>query len=207
MRIAALTFYENDDVFMPVWERYYTPQVDTVHKVKWHTPDFDPTRIAKYLVDVAKELLRDHDALIYADLDEFIVPDPDKYTGLREYVELMTTDVAYTKGYDVLHTGKPLDLSKPILAQRELMSFSEYYCKPLIIKHPVPWAPGLHHFTGTIVAYKADNDLMLFHMALADKDIAISRSQNRAKLSQEALLEKLDRKNKEPIPIKYLTSI
>ena len=143
MKIAAFTFVQDDDPFIPVWERYYTPQFDTVDRVKYnHAGKFDPGTALSQVITMFTKLLDGHDVVLFSDLDEMIVPNPNKYSGLRDYIEQRSPfDYIQTFGFDVIHAPgeDALDFSAPILPQRTKMIQNGLYSKPLITTRVLSW--------------------------------------------------------------------
>ena len=88
---------------------------------------FNSTRMA-VVGNLGRSLLQLYDVVLFCDTDEFIVPDPDQYAGLREYVEARSGDglnAVGSLGFNVVHdvgSEPPLDLDKPLLGQRRLRS-------------------------------------------------------------------------------------
>lgn len=194
MRIAALTSFVDDDVFIPIWERYYAPLFDYTEKIQLH--DFGTQNNNSIVRQRISEVIRDYDVLMYCDLDELIIPDPLKYANLREYIERRFADKelpnVVTSGHDVIHTKglPPLDFSKPILPQRERMRKNDFYTKPLITRIMLKWCDGFHVCNTRI---PPDPELVLFHLQLADRQTAATRLRKRRTLTEEQLDMKLYR--------------
>jgi hypothetical protein len=186
----------NEAVFLPIWARYYAsalgvrnltvldhgsddgsldrlpPGIGVVTLPR--TPLDENTR-ASAVNAFAATLRPYYDVVIYTDCDEIIVPDPDRYPGgLSEYCERCPALVAPI-GLDVIHAfdrEEPLDLHRPILRQRRFCRFESMECKPLITKRPVSWSPGFHFADQP---WHVAHDAYLFHLKVADRDIALRR--------------------------------
>jgi hypothetical protein len=61
----------------------------------------------------------------------------------------------------------PLDLTRPLLGQRQLAKFLPLMCKPAIKWVPGHWSAGTH---GVRTPYRVDPDLWMFHMKFGDRD-------------------------------------
>lgn len=121
------------------------------------------------------ELLEEYEYVISVDADEFIIPNPDKYRDLKEYVEKMKADnmdIVRCSGYEVLHQRKlepVLDWNIPLLKQRKYWIKLDSYNKPLISSRQVWWAQG-RHFEDHLRYDPADEDLVLCHLHRIDYD-------------------------------------
>ncbi len=130
---------------------------------------------------VAGGLLACYDVVIYTDTDEFLIPDPDRYDGLPDYLTRNEEPVIAPVAINVLHDAKrepPLDPSRPLLQQRRYVKFSPGMCKPLIKRAPADWSAGFH---GIDAPFRPHLDLLLAHLKFADID-ALART---AELRQE----------------------
>ena len=112
------------------------------------------------------------DAVIFADADEFIVPDPTRYDGLRDYAAANSQRRAVgVTCLNVIHhlaSEKPLDLAQPVLGQRQMAKFLPLFCKPSLKFVDNPWAASSHGIRG--VDFEIDPDLVMFHLKFADRD-------------------------------------
>ena len=123
MRIAALTYVYNESVNLPVWRRYYGQQLgehnlflidrgsddgstdslgDVTHIRLPRTP-FDDTKKVMCLSSFQAGLLSHYDAVVCGDCDEIVVPDPEKYAGLSDYISRMEGEYATCAGVDIVH--------------------------------------------------------------------------------------------------------
>ena len=112
--------------WFPIWKKYYEGQFDEQLIIKRTDKDIyeDHDKTATFNATLPI-LLKTYDWVMIADIDEIIVPDPDKYENLRDYMEKQTASSVRCKGYDVIEMSddKPLDLSKKITGQRT-------HCRP-----------------------------------------------------------------------------
>lgn len=195
LRIGALTFCRDEGRMLPLWLRYYGGQLgtenlyvvddnsedgstddlpcDVLHIPPIRGGKFNSTRM-NILGHLGRALMELYDVLVFCDTDEFIVPDPDRWGSLREYVEARSEDPEITGvaslGFNVVHNvgaEPPLDLGQPLLGQRRLAKFLPLMCKPAIKWVPAHWSAGTH---GLRAPYTVDPDLWMFHMKFGDRD-------------------------------------
>lgn len=119
----------------------------------------------------ARGLLSTYQTVIFTDVDEFLVPDPAKYEGLRHYLDVHgDADVRAALAVNVLHdqaSEGPLDRSRPVLSQRRFVKWVPGMCKPLVKRIPAPWMPGFH---GIKAPFAIDTDLLLIHLKYYDAE-------------------------------------
>lgn len=206
------TVFEEEELF-PHWISYYSKHFDdvfvSVHrgndssfvnlKGSWkfslivdgidefgrNVGDWEKTNI--YVRNVQKELLKRYYWVLYAHADEFIVPNPDKYSSIRDYIYLLDKPFTYCTGYEPIHVdGEPsIDWSKPLLEQRKFMYKENEYNKPLLSRVPLDWMNGFHRINDLDDLEKlADPDLYLFHLQKIDVDMFNRRSTFRPPFSR-----------------------
>ncbi len=194
LRIAAITFCRDEGRMLPLWVKYYGEQlgVENLYVVDDNSEDgstddlpcdvlhippirggkFNSTRMAM-VGNLGRSLLQLYDVVMFCDTDEFIVPDPDRWAGLRAYVEAKSEEglnAVGSLGFNVVHNvdaEPPLDLTQPLLGQRQLAKFLPLMCKPAIKWVPGHWSAGTH---GVRTPYAVDPDLWMFHMKFGDRD-------------------------------------
>lgn len=195
MKIATVTCVYNESIFLERWLGYYSQFADTVHVVDNFTDDgsvekakekfkFDtsPLEASHYDIGIwqvitnrfkkiTKGLLGSHDCVIVADVDEFILPDPKKYTGLRDYINKMKQDYARCSAWNIVQVEgeKSIDWERPLLKQRQYWKENVGLCKPLITKVPLDWVPGQHRIRG--ITRTPDPDLILAHLRDIDTQL------------------------------------
>ena len=194
VRIAALTFCRDEGAMLPLWVQFYGDQFGTenLYVVDDNSEDgstddlpcdvlrippirggkFESTRMG-FIAGLSRSLLELYDAVVFCDADEFHVPDPDRYSGLRDFIEQQDPDVRAigALGLNVVHAAgveEPLDLSQPLLGQRQLAKFLPLMCKPAIKFVPAPWYAASH---GIRAPYAVDPDLWMFHLKFADREL------------------------------------
>jgi hypothetical protein len=118
---------------------------------------------------IAEGFLTFYDVVIFTDVDEFLVPDPAKYSGLVDYLAANPEpDVVAPLGVNVLHNPaveSELNDTEPILRQRTFVKFAPGMCKPLIKRASVNWSTAFH---GVTVPFSIDPDLLLIHLKYYD---------------------------------------
>lgn len=131
---------------------------------------FEPSRMG-LLSGLAAGLLEAYDAVVFADVDEFIVADPDRHESLRHFVAARPDRQAVgVMGLNVVHdlAREPqLRDDEPILGQRRLAKFLPLMCKPSLKWVPAGWAMASH---GIRCPFEVDPELFMFHMKFADRD-------------------------------------
>ena len=204
-RIAAITMARNDTFLLSRWIEYYGREIGTenlyiyldgtdqeipenagaAHITKLPHTDMSRSAGDKYRIgkmsDLANKLLKKYDIVIGCDCDEFLIVDPALNTSLAKY--LSNTEIHTTLsglGLDVgqhLTHEKPLDSSKPFLAQRAYALLSTRYTKPVVINRPVRWGSGFHSINGH--NFHIDPNLYLLHFGAVDMDMLVTKAASR----------------------------
>jgi hypothetical protein len=121
-----------------------------------------------------------YDTVILVDADEFLVPDPRRYSGLRDYLERHAdADVLAPVGVNLVQVPEresSLAPARPLLAQRRHVKVVPGMCKPAIKRIPARWTGGTH---GIKAPYDLSRDLYLFHAKYADKADALATHEGR----------------------------
>lgn len=195
MRVAALTFTYNEATNLPIWRRYYgaqlgeknlfvidresddgsTDDLGEINRILLPRTPFDDVQKVVCMSSFQNGLLSHYDAVICGDCDEMVVPEPDKYAGLVDYITKMDGDYATCVGVDVLHIidrEPPLEPDRPILSQRHYGRFQSVGCKTLVSRVPIRWEPGLH-FSNKRPRF--DCGLINFHLKWMDYQSAVRR--------------------------------
>ena len=140
----------------------------------------DKYRIGK-ISDLANELFKKYDIVIGCDSDEFLIVDPDAKKTLREYLsELKYKTTVSGLGMDVgqnMKTEKPLDTTKPMLAQRGYALLSTRYTKPVVLFRPARWGSGFHSVHSA--NFHIDKNLYLMHFGAVDMEMLVTKAQRR----------------------------
>ena len=204
-RIAAITMARNDTFFLSRWIEYYGREIGTenlyiyldgtdqdipenagaAHITKLPHTDMSRSAGDKYRIgkmsDLANKLLKKYDIVIGCDCDEFLIVDPALNTSLAQYLsntEIHTTlsGLGLDVGQQLTHE-KPLDSSKPFLAQRAYALLSTRYTKPVVINRPVRWGSGFHSINGH--NFHIDPNLYLLHFGAVDMEMLVAKAASR----------------------------
>ena len=123
-------------------------------------------------------LLQWYSTVIYTDVDEFLIPDPEQYKSLSDFCSRNRAASTNAIGLNIIHspdTDPKFEENRPIIGQRQWARFSFAMCKPLVARVPIQWTPGFHssnhppHF----------DRLFLFHARNFDLPSALLRFANR----------------------------
>lgn len=195
MKAAALTFVYNESVNLPLWIKYYgsnfgeknlfvvdrestdgsTSNLGDVNRIIIPRDAFDDRKKADFMSSMQNALVNYYDAVVCGDCDELVVPNIGPYASLADYVARTDFDYVTCIGLNVLHVLNqelPLDLSKPILAQRRYARFMSATCKTMLSRVPIRWLAGLHSLDRRP---KFDRNLFMFHTKTMDYSIASAR--------------------------------
>jgi hypothetical protein len=187
----------NEPDFLPVWAAHYRAAVGWEHcYVIDHGSDdgsveacgpYQVTRLERSKLDehwradlvarVCAGLLEHYEAVAYTDVDELLVADPRRFAGLAGLSEASEFDVLTAFGTNMLPVpgDAPIDLSRPITAQRRWTRPVASLCKPILVRRPVRWWPGFHRAD----AASQFGGLYLFHLAYVDHTITARRQAKR----------------------------
>ena len=204
--VAAITMVRDERAMLPRWVRHYAAQcggpqhllVIDDNSTDGSTDDlpcpvvrippltkghFEPSRLA-LLSKFAAGLLEAYDAVLFADADEFLLADPDRYASLVDLVaDRPDTPVLGAMGINLVHHlghEGPLDPERPLLDQRRLAKFVPLMCKPALKRVPAPWTAASHGVKGT--PYAIDPDLYMFHAKFADRDALRAAADHRRRM-------------------------
>jgi Glycosyl transferase family 2 len=198
-RRAVFTIVQNEPTFLPLWVRYYSRHFDPAdiyvldhgttdgsteglggcHVIEAHRDrSFDHAWLKGTVEDFQAFLLRSYDAVLFAEADEFVVPDPDRYRNLAAYIDALEAPAACCTGYNVVHypdEEPPLRFGELILRQRRWWHPSRrWYSKRLLARAPLSWSYGFHD---ELIApfVRPDPALFLVHLHRVDYDYCLAR--------------------------------
>ena len=116
-----------------------------------------------------KELLKDHDWVLYSDMDEFVIPT--KHKDLKEYMLSSKEEQPYCEGFEICQAPgeKQIDYLKPYLKQRKywIKDITGSYNKPLLSRVESNWVDGMHKLDGmedNILKEIQNTGLVLVHI-------------------------------------------
>lgn len=191
-RAVVMTMVRDESDMLPRWLDYYGGQLGMENlvvlddnSVDGSTTDLPCTLYrlppppwkrrwamtrARLVNGMASGLLACNDVVIFTDTDEFLVPDPDRYEGLLDYLAHRTdVPVVAPLAFEVMHNARvepPLDPDRPVLQQRRFVKFSPAMCKPLLKRVPAAWEPAFHAIHAP---FRVDPDLLMFHLKWSDE--------------------------------------
>lgn len=214
---AAMTHVRHEHVFLEKWIAHYgaivgrenlfvvidgddwDPQVDLTGIQTEVLTDAPRERaendsfMARKMSSRANDLLRErYRYVMRMDVDEYVVVDP--ATGLNWDGALAEVDEAgylFATGVDIIQSEDetaPIDPAAPILAQRRHGYICPPYSKPFVISRHANWANGGHRLLNLPV--KMSGTFILFHLALADAQIAEDRIMARGGRDQHRSMRK-----------------
>ncbi len=188
--LAAVTMVYNEPELLPIWLRYYRNQVGAAHcyvvdhgsddgstadlaganQVRLPRSPQDDVRRAAFISDLCAALLKYYDAVLYTDVDEIAVAEPNLVAfaaGCAPVSTAIGLNVIQAQG------DRAIDAALPIGRQRGYAAFSSALCKPVLIRRPVAWAPGFH----CLIDRSAPlfEGLYLFHLRYYDRAVATAR--------------------------------
>jgi len=206
-KCAIFVMVQNEKIFLPIWLKYYTKYFDgddifvfdhrttdgsiedcagsyKFRTIKLDYPySFDHKWFQFFEEITHAKLLQFYEYVIFTDIDEILFADPEKYSGLDDYLSRLKENKVRCLGYELIHMKdkeQTFDLDKPVLAQRHYWYRSIWYDKTLISNIPLQWRIGNHKIFGK----KAPQDkyLLLIHLHKLDFDMCWNKSVERSKL-------------------------
>jgi hypothetical protein len=200
---AAFTIVQNEPVMLPFWLQYYGRHfaaqdlyvldhdstdgsveevADRCNVIPVHrTASFDHRWLRGAVEAFQAFLLESYGAVLFTEVDEFVVTDPRHYAGLADYIARLASPAARCVGFNVVHQPDepPLTFDEPILAQRSSWHASREYSKRLLSRVPLAWSEGFHD------EYNAPDDppdpaLMLVHLHRVDYELCLARHRSSA---------------------------
>jgi hypothetical protein len=193
-KIAAFTTVYNDPTFLPIWLRYYgealggqqnlfvldhgsddgsTANLGLANKVRVPRDVFDEDQRCTFVSRFQASLLCYFDVVIFSDPDEILIADPEKFSGLGDFIKQRCDQFVTAIGVEVQHlpdSEGEIDLTLPILSQRRHVRFAADYCKTLVSRIPLVWRPGFHSCNYNPFI---DRDLFLFHLKTIDRSLSL----------------------------------
>ena len=205
--IAVFSVCRNESKFLPIWLKYYSKifGLENIFLFDDNSSDgcFDGVELINYeliklgrdpkverfgvhdyntlwqfIVEKYIELLKIYKWVIHVDIDDFIVPNPEKYNDLKHYIDSNKRDYFRCTAYEILHNRlneKSIDWNKQIIKQRTTwirISNLDKTCivsKRLDLHGPGSWVIGNHYAYGKELE-NPDSDLLLIHLHRIDYD-------------------------------------
>ena len=193
---AAFTIVQNEATFLPVWLDYYGRHFDPadIYVLDHDSTDgstegladrcnvlaihrdhsFDHVWMKSAVEAFQAFLLRSYDTVLFAEADEFVVPDPVRHEGLGSYVDALEGPAACCTGFNVIHypaDGEPpVRFDRPLLGQRGFWHRSPKYSKRVLSRVPLAWTIGFHQ-EANLPEVLPDPSLYLIHLHRVDYDL------------------------------------
>lgn len=190
--VAVITMTRDEGHMLKRWVRYYSKAVGlsnlivfddnsvdgstkdlgcTVHRLPKFPGGGSFLRSRMRLANgIANGLLAAYDWVIFADVDEFLIPDPAKYDGLVDFLAARRDrEVVAAMALNVVHhpDEAAIDPERPILDQRSFAKFAPRMCKPSIKRIPAQWKRSTHAIAAP---FQVDPELFMMHMKFHDQD-------------------------------------
>lgn len=204
MSRAVITIVRNEQVFLPIWLRYYSQffHAQDLYVLDHQSTDgstdgggfvrvpvSQPAYGAGWQRDMQQrlqhELIDRYDVVLCTDVDEIVAPDP-RYGDLGKYIDHFDQDFVTCQGYEVLHMKEdepPFDPAKLVLRQRSTWYVNPGYSKPVLARVPMLWQGGCH---APVDGRKIDDPrLYLIHLHRMDYDLCLGRHQERCRFPIE----------------------
>lgn len=205
--LAVVTMVYNEAVLLPVWLRHYGRQVGSKHcyvlddgssdgstrsiaaRVTHLTRSQpDECRRATIANSFCAELLDTYHHVLFTDVDELVVADPDRAPTLKHWVawNRKLPPVVSPFGVDLLHdheNEREIDWAKPISKQRKLIRPFSALCKPTLVSERPNWGAGFHFTQHVSKAYIGE--LYLFHLAFCDNRMLEDRQLRRNAVAKD----------------------
>ncbi len=193
-RRAAFTIAQDEPLWLPAWLDHYArsfasgdlyvldhggtahvagrANVVPVHRAA----AFDHHWLKTVVEAFQRFLLRSYEAVLFAEVDEFLVVDPRRYADLGAYIDELDRPASRASGWNVVQQADegPLDFDAPWLAQRAWWHASLDYSKRSISRVPSLWADGFHAELG-LGDQPPDPDLHLVHAHRIDLETCRAR--------------------------------
>lgn len=207
---AVMTIVRNENVFLPIWLRYYgqffsahdiyvidhqsndgSTEGDGFVRIPVSHPEFGVGWQLEVIQRYQHTLVGRYDVVLYAEVDEIVAPDP-RLGDLGSYIDHFSEDFVTCQGYEVLHRRDlepEFDSTKPVLGQRSTWYANLLYSKSLLARVPMLWNVGFHRRLDR----KTNHDLHLYliHLHRMDYNICVARNHERTRFP----LAHIDRSN------------
>jgi hypothetical protein len=133
-------------------------------------------------------LLYSYEYVLFAEIDELIIPDPDKFESLTTFINQFDKSNIRCAGYEVQHVKDDerslrmiwdeRDWHKFSFTDRKHWHYSDIYSKILLANHPLKWTIGFH--TAINVIAQPSTDLTLVHLKKADFNMLLDLNKQAA---------------------------
>lgn len=197
--LACLTIARNEAFWLPRWLAHYGATGASLRVLDHESDDGSTRDIPAEVVPISRPetddvgwmlqtveahfaaLCRDYERVVFAEVDEFLVPDPRFHASLKTYLANSPAATITATGYDICQRGSdpPLDPTRPLMGQRGWKR-RPLFDKTLVSRRPLRWEPGFHRTHGAEgVDQTPDPTLLLLHFHYADFGVQRGRLQRR----------------------------
>lgn len=193
-KLAAVTMVYNEPEYLPIWLRHYgrhvglencfiidhgsddgsTRGLQQCNVVRIPRSPYDPQVQSVFNSKFCSSLLCWYERVLYSDVDEILMPDPNVAATLRDYCTLDIPDVVTAIGLNIIHipNAEPrLNLDSPITAQRSWVLACASMCKPLLTNRDIRWVGGSHSADAQV----SFDQLYMFHLRWFDFELGKAR--------------------------------
>jgi len=200
MRVAVIGLFHREYFYIPFWQNYYGKLFGLNHlyvvgnlkedeSLKLFSPtvnkiDYVPQYFADHyqhieiVLNLQKQLLKSYDVVIFAEADQFFIPDPDKYLNLNDYLHHNTQDYIKVSGWNVRHEPEKESYYNPT---KRILEQRNYWFKDpgpedkqVIIRKPMNFYHAGFHVCDPSV--ERDPDLVNMHLQKFDFNLCNSRN-------------------------------
>lgn len=205
MKSACFTIVKNERYFLPLVEKYYSPQVDDFYVLNHESTDgsiealspstkvvtihnekvFEHQWLLDQVMNFQKELLKEYDVVIFCEADEFLIHREKTLRQVCQELYESEYDCLKPYGHQLLDAGVKLDRNEPILSQKKNFVRESGFDKILITKKPVVYDFGFHTALNEseMNVYRED-EMYMVHLHYFDKKVFFERVEERNKLSE-----------------------
>lgn len=203
---AIFTITHNEFDFFPIWIRYfsryfegqdiYVLDHDSIdgsvsrsakeYAFNWtkvhHQGAYNNQFITQTMIEAQRDLLAKYELVLCCDADELILADPDKWSGLDEYLDHYRGIVSTIENRSVQQMPDEDFLSNkgPLLSKRSVWFKEPHYEKTVLTRIPLIWNSGYDAVDERGVPFKVPfaDDLILVHMARIDWEFCQTKHNN-----------------------------
>lgn len=198
--LACFTIARNESFWLPRWLKHYAATGADLHVLDHESDDGSTDNYAgrgpafrRYAVtrphtdDVGwmlqtvekffAELAAGYERVIFAECDEFLVPDPLFCPTLARYLAEARPGPVTATGFDLCQrfSDLPLDPAKTLMCQRGWVR-NDRWDKTLIADRPMRWEVGFHRPHAEMgIAHRPDPTLFLIHGHYMDRGVQWER--------------------------------
>ncbi len=207
-KCAIFVMTQNEEIFLPIWLKYYSKyfEGDDIFVFDHRSTDnsiekcsqsfkfrhlrlnypfsFDHKWFQFVEENTYVKLLESYEYVLFTDVDEILLANSEKYTGLDDYINKLQEDRVRCLGYDLINVKDKesiFNVNESVLSQRKYWYRTEMYDKTLLSKIPLKFTIGNHTLSG-IRQPRQDKDLLLIHLHKLDFEMCWNKNVEKAKL-------------------------